>query len=69
MDEKYCELCPEQTPARMAVVSTRDRDGNLTTKIYWDERDPKIPKRATFRCKAHGIGLLAALGATLIDEG
>ena len=67
MDTKYCRTCTTQVEARVAIVTTITIDNNLTTKIYWDERDTCISKHAKYFCKEHGIQFLTNLAKTLID--
>jgi hypothetical protein len=54
--------------ARMAIMTSRPSRDNLYSKVWYDDRDEKIPKKAEKLCKEHGIQTLTELSKVLVSD-
>jgi hypothetical protein len=54
--------------ARMAILTARPTRDNLYSKVWYDDRDSKIPKKAERLCKKHGIATIAELANVLVSD-
>jgi len=58
--------CPNES--RMALLTSRPARAILYTKVWYDNRDEKIPKKALHYCRGHGLQTLQELTKILTHE-
>ena len=68
MSEEKCHASGCDKPARMAIITNRPTREDLYSKVFYDNRDPKVPKKALHYCKKHGVATIAELAAVLTDD-
>lgn len=63
-----CSLPYCDREARMAINTNRPTRDTLYSTVYYDDRDPKAPKKAVRYCKKHGAQTIADLVDTLVED-
>lgn len=54
--------------ARMAILTSRPTRDDLYSKVFYDDRDPMVPKKAQRYCKKCGIETITELSNTLVHS-